>query len=74
MAPTSMAANIEEIDTTFVPRQPNKYHGQRDFLLLGNWIFSVGQHFTLTDMPAHKQGLFVSTLLCGEFLLWYRTS
>ena len=56
------------------PRQPDKYHGQRDFLLLGNWIFSVDQYFILTDMPAHKQGPFVSTLLRDEALLWYRSS
>ena len=40
------------------PHQPDKYHGQRDFLLLGNWIFSVDQYYILTDMPAHKQGPF----------------
>ena len=56
------------------PRQPDKYHGQRDFLLLGNWIFSVDQYFILTDMPAPKQGPFVSTLLRDEALLWFRTS
>lgn len=56
------------------PHQPDKYHGQRDFLLLGNWIFSVDQYFILTDMPAHKQGPFVSTLLRDEALLWYRSS
>jgi hypothetical protein len=56
------------------PRQPDKYHGQRDFLLLGNWIFSVDQYFILTDMPVHKQGPFVSTLLRDEALLWYRSS
>ena len=72
MAPTSIAASIEETDTTvsgIPPRQPDKYHGQRDFLLLGNWIFSVDQYFILTDMPAHKQGQFISTLLCDEALL-----
>ena len=56
------------------PRQPDKYHGQRDFLLLGNWIFSVDQYFILTDMPAPKQGPFVSTLLRDEALLWFRSS
>src|SRR5947207_15787867 len=56
------------------PRQPDKYHGQRDFLLLGNWIFSVDQYFILTNMPVHKQGPFVSTLLQDEVLLWYRSS
>ena len=56
------------------PRQPDKYHGQRDFLLLDNWMFSVDQYFILTDMPVHKQGPFVSTLLRDEALLWYRSS
>lgn len=56
------------------PRQPDKYHGQRDFLLLGNWIFSVDQYFALTDMPAAKQVPFVSTLLRDEALLWFRTN
>ena len=56
------------------PRQPDKYHGQRDFLLLDNWSFSVDQYFLLTDTPANKQGPFVSTLLRDEALLWYRSS
>jgi len=70
-------ANTEEVDMALSglrPRQPDKYYGQRDFLLLGNWIFSVDQYFILTDMPAHKQGPFVSTLLRDEALLWYRSS
>jgi Retrotransposon gag protein len=77
MAPTSMSTSTDNTDTTFSgmrPRQPDKYHGQRDFLLLGNWIFSVDQYFLLTDMPVHKQGPFVSTLLRDEALLWYRTN
>jgi hypothetical protein len=49
------------------PRQPDRYHGQRDFLLLGNWIFSIDQYFILTDMPVHKQGPLSA-------LLWYRSS
>ena len=60
---------IEEMETSVTglrPRQPDKYHGQRDFLLLGNWIFSVDQYFILTDMPIYKQGPFVSTLLIKE--------
>jgi len=56
------------------PRQPDKYYGQRDFLLLGNWIFSVDQYILLTEMPEHRQGPFVSTLLRNEALLWYRVS
>jgi Retrotransposon gag protein/Zinc knuckle len=55
-------------------RQPDKYNGQRDFLLLDNWMFSVDQYFILTDMAVHKQGPFVSTLLRDEALLWYRSS
>jgi hypothetical protein len=51
------------------PRQPDKYHGQRDFLLLGNWLFSVDQYFVLTDIPAYKQASYVSTLLRAEVLL-----
>src|SRR5438046_3734091 len=34
----------------------------------------MDQYFILTDMPAHKQGPFVSTLLRDEALLWYRSS
>ena len=56
------------------PRQPDMYYGQWDFLLLGNWIFSVDQYILLTEMPEHRQGLFVSTLLRNEALLWYRVS
>jgi hypothetical protein len=68
---------IEEMETSVTglrPRQPDKYYGQRDFLLLGNWIFSVDQYFVLTDMPIYKQGPFVSTLLRNEALLWYRAN
>jgi hypothetical protein len=68
---------IEEMETSVTglrPRQPDKYHGQRDFLLLGNWIFSVDQYFILTDMSIYKQGPFVSTLLRDEALLWYRAN
>ena len=60
--------------TSMRPRQPDKYHGQRDFLLLGNWIFSVDQYIVLTDMPEHKQGPFVRTLVRNEALLWYRSN
>src|SRR5215510_2499363 len=74
----NMFTNNEEGDTGTTsgirPRQPDKYYGQRDFLLLGNWQFSVDQYFTLTEMPVHKQGLFVSTLLRDEALLWYRAN
>ena len=68
---------IEEMETSVTglhPRQSDKYHGRRDFLLLGNWIFSVDQYFILTDMPIYKQGPFVSTLLRDEALLWYRAN
>ena len=65
---------IETSDTSLRPRQPDKYHGQRDFLLLGNWIFSVDQYLILTDMPIYKQGPFVSTLLRDEALLWYHAN
>jgi retrotransposon gag protein/zinc knuckle protein len=75
---SSMFTNTEEGDTAptsgIRPRQPDKYYGQRDFLLLGNWIFSVDQYFILTDMPIHKQGPFISTLLRNEALLWYRAN
>jgi Ty3 transposon capsid-like protein/Zinc knuckle len=77
MAP-SIFTSTDEGDTTTMsgirPRQPDKYHGQRDFLLLGNWIFSVDQYFILTEMPVYKQGPFVSTLLRDEALLWYRAN
>ncbi len=69
-----MAIEDEYASTGTRPRQPDKYHGQRDFLLLGNWIFSVDQYFILTNMPVPKQGPFVSTLLRDEALLWYRSS
>jgi hypothetical protein len=55
-------------------RQPDKYFGQRDFLLLGNWLFSADQYFILTNMPAHKQASYVSTLLRAEALLWFRST
>ena len=77
MAP-NVFTSTEESDTNahsgIRPHQPDKYHGQRDFLLLGNWMFSVDQYFILTDMPVHKQGPFISTLLRDEALLWYRAN
>src|SRR5439155_20963514 len=77
MAP-NMFTNTEEGETApttgIRPRQPDNYYGQRDFLLLGNWIFSIDQYFILTDMPIHKQGPFISTLLRDEALLWYRAN
>jgi hypothetical protein len=51
------------------PRQSDKYFGQRNFLFHGNWLFSVDQYFILTNMPAHKQASYVSTLLRAEALL-----
>jgi hypothetical protein len=66
--------DVEQSSTGTRPHQPDKYHGQRDFLLLDNWIFSVDQYFILTDMSVKKQGPFVSTLLRDEALLWYRSS
>jgi hypothetical protein len=56
------------------PCQPDKYFGQRDYLLLGNWMFSIDQYITLTDMAEVKQAPFVSTLLRNEALLWYRVN
>src|SRR5437762_14297821 len=66
--------DTERSSTGTRPHQPDKYHCQRDFLLLGNWIFCIDQYFILTDMPVPKQGPFVSTLWSEEALLWYRSS
>src|SRR5208282_6889927 len=71
---TMAIENNEHIMTGTRPRQSDKYHDQRDFLLLGNWIFSVDQYFLLTNMLIPKQVLFVNTLLRDEVLLWYRSS
>ena len=65
---------VTEETPSMRPRQPDKYYGQRDFLLLGNWIFSVDQYILLTDMPEAKQRPFVSTLLKNEALLWYKVN
>ena len=64
-----MAIEDEHASIGIRPRQPDKYHGQRDFLLLDNWIFSMDQYFLLTNMPVPKQAPFVSTLLRDEVLL-----
>jgi hypothetical protein len=71
---TNSASNMEHDNndhghSSGRPRQPDKYFGQRDFLLLGNWLVLVDQYFILTDMPAHKQASYVSTLLHAEALL-----
>ena len=66
--------DVEQSSTGTRPHQPDKYHGQRDFLLLDNWMFSGDQYFMLTDMSVKKQGPFVSTLLRDEALLWYHPS
>jgi hypothetical protein len=36
--------------------------------------FLVDQYFIRTDMPAHKQAPYVSTLLRAEALLWFRSN
>ena len=62
---------IEDIECFIGTRshQSDKYHDQRDFLLLDNWIFSVDQYFILMNTLISKQVLFVSMLLRDEVLL-----
>ena len=66
--------DIERFSIETHTHQLDKYHGQRDFLLLGNWIFFVNQYFLLTNMLILKQAFFVNTLLRNEALLWYHFS
>ena len=64
-------------DATFrhvkVP-QPKHYNGSRNFMVLENWIFSVDRYFSLIIIPTENQVLFMSTLLEGEALLWFRSN
>jgi hypothetical protein len=54
--------------------QPKAYNGNRNFMVMGNWIFSVERYLALTKIPATEQVLYVSTLLEGEALLWFRSN
>jgi Ty3 transposon capsid-like protein/Zinc knuckle len=53
---------------------PEKYHGERNIITLGNWLFTMDCYMTLTGMPPYKQVMYASTLLCGEAMLWYRSN
>ena len=53
------------------PARPDFYHGQRDFLLLSNWLFSVDIFIAATSLVENVQATFVAALLKGEALLWY---
>jgi hypothetical protein len=53
---------------------PEKYHGERNIITLGNWIFNVDRYMTLTGMPPEKQVMYASTLLRGEAMLWFRSN
>jgi Ty3 transposon capsid-like protein/Zinc knuckle len=52
---------------------PEKYHGERNIITLGNWLFTIDRYMTLTGMPPYKQVMYASTLLRGEAMLWYRS-
>ena len=43
-------------------------------MVLENWIFSVDRYFSLIIIPTENQVLFMSTLLEGEALLWFRSN
>lgn len=53
--------------------QPKRYDGSRDIITLGNWIFSVERYLHLTKILDEEKVLYVSTLLDGEALLWFRS-
>jgi hypothetical protein len=53
---------------------PEKYHGERNIITLGNWLFNVDRYMTLTGMPPEKQVMYASTLLRGEAMLWFRSN
>jgi Ty3 transposon capsid-like protein/Zinc knuckle len=53
---------------------PEKYHGERNIITLGNWLFTMDRYMTLTGMPPYKQVMYASTLLHGEAMLWYRSN
>ena len=40
--------------------QPKAYNGNRNFMVMGNWIFSVERYLALTKIPATEQ-VFVRT-------------
>ena len=52
---------------------PKRYDCSRDIITLGNWMFSVDRYLILTKIPIGEQVLYVSTLLDGEALLWFRS-
>jgi hypothetical protein len=56
------------------PARPEFYQGQRDFLVLSNWLFSVDIFLSATAIPEQMYSTFIATLLKGEALLWFRAT
>ena len=54
--------------------QPKTYNGDRNFMVMGNWVFSVERYLALMKIPLEEQVLYVSTLFEGEALLWFRSN
>ena len=53
--------------------QPKTYNGNRNFMVLGNWVFSVERYLSLMKIPKDEQVLYISTLFESEALLWFRS-
>jgi Ty3 transposon capsid-like protein/Zinc knuckle len=53
---------------------PEKYHGERNIITLGNWLFAVGRYMAFTRMDPARQVLYASTLMRGEAMLWFRSN
>src|ERR1700732_2051105 len=53
--------------------QPKTYNGDRNFMVMGNWVFSVERYLSLMKIPKDEQVLYISTLFGGEALLWFRS-
>jgi hypothetical protein len=76
-APLPAAPVVQARTTGTAPAKaptPEKYHGERNIITLGNWIFNVDRYMTLTGMPPEKQVMYASTLLRGEAMLWFRSN
>lgn len=57
------------------PPRPDSYSGQRDFMILSNWLFSIDIFLAASaNIPTTLQVTYVANFLKGEALLWFRAT
>jgi hypothetical protein len=57
------------------PPRPESYNGQRDFMILSNWLFSIDIFLAAsTNIPENLWVTYIANFLKGEALLWFRAT